>query len=163
MTPEYLANELKMSKEFLDRATRSLTEEDSDFTPDENIFTVAVLMAHIGLTVDWYMEGAFGKGFDMDFESHDLKAQDFTSLEAARKKCDETFQSAIELIGSKSIEELLEPWPEDPIMGTHPKLAVVAGIVEHTAHHRGALGVYTRLRGKVPPLPYMDMDAIPSS
>jgi uncharacterized damage-inducible protein DinB len=26
--------------------------------------------------------------------------------------------------------------------------------VEHTAHHRGALTVYSRLLGKVPPMPY---------
>lgn len=162
MTPELLVYELKMSKEYLDRATRALTEEDSDFTPDENIFTVSVLMGHIGLTVDWFMEGAFGEGFDMDFESHDVKAQDFTSLEAARKQCDKSYQAAIDLIASKSMEELLEPWPANPIMGTHPKMAAVFGIIEHTAHHRGALGVYTRLRGKVPPLPYMDMDAIPA-
>jgi hypothetical protein len=27
-------------------------------------------------------------------------------------------------------------------------------MVEHTAHHRGALTAYSRLLGKVPPMPY---------
>jgi uncharacterized damage-inducible protein DinB len=27
-------------------------------------------------------------------------------------------------------------------------------MVEHTAHHRGALTVYSRKLGKVPPMPY---------
>ena len=35
-----------------------------------------------------------------------------------------------------------------------PRLGVVSGIVDHTAHHRGSLAVYARLRGKVPPMPY---------
>jgi len=28
-------------------------------------------------------------------------------------------------------------------------------MVEHTAHHRGALTVYSRVLGKVPAMPYM--------
>ena len=39
-------------------------------------------------------------------------------------------------------------------MSGAPRLAVVSGIVDHTAHHRGALSVYCRLLNKVPPMPY---------
>jgi uncharacterized damage-inducible protein DinB len=39
-------------------------------------------------------------------------------------------------------------------MGGAPKRAVISGIVDHTAHHRGSLAVYARLRGKVPTMPY---------
>ena len=35
-----------------------------------------------------------------------------------------------------------------------PRAAVVGPIVDHTAHHRGALTVYARLLGKVAPMPY---------
>jgi len=31
---------------------------------------------------------------------------------------------------------------------------VINAIVDHTAHHRGALSVYARLPGKVPMMPY---------
>ena len=38
-----------------------------------------------------------------------------------------------------------------------PKFTIVPGIDEHTAHHRGALTVYSRLLGLTPPMPYMEM------
>ena len=42
------------------------------------------------------------------------------------------------------------------IMGGAPRLAIFGAINDHTAHHRGALTVYARLNGIVPPMPYMD-------
>ncbi|MFP6583357.1 MAG: DinB family protein [Candidatus Hydrogenedentota bacterium] len=163
MTPEVLVNQLKASKVYLDRATSALTEDDSTYAPDENSFTAAQQLAHIALTVDWFIEGGFEKGFDMNFEEHPLQARDVTSIEKARALCTENYDKAISLIGSKTLEQILEPMPEGPIMGGDPKLVVVAGIVEHTAHHRGSLSVYTRLCGKVPPMPYMDADAMAGS
>ena len=43
------------------------------------------------------------------------------------------------------------------IMTGAPKMSVVGGIVDHTAHHRGALAVYARLLGKEPKMPYANM------
>jgi uncharacterized damage-inducible protein DinB len=40
-------------------------------------------------------------------------------------------------------------------MGGQAMSGVVWGMIEHTAHHRGALTVYSRLLGKVPPMPYV--------
>jgi hypothetical protein len=48
-------------------------------------------------------------------------------------------------------------------MGIGTEVAVGAaaisarGSTDHTAHHRGALTVYSRLLGKVPKMPYADM------
>ena len=50
----------------------------------------------------------------------------------------------------------VEPLPPGPIMGGLPRLAVFGALTDHTAHHRGALSVYARLLGKVPPMPYME-------
>ena len=58
-------------------------------------------------------------------------------------------------LGSKSDAELLELLPAGPIMGGMPRMAILGAITDHTAHHRGALSVYTRLNGVVPPIPYM--------
>lgn len=160
MTPEVLVNQLKSSKEYLDRATSALTEDDSTFSPDEKSFSVAQQLGHIAQTVDWFVEGAFGEGFNMDFESHDLQARSVTSLADARKAVNKSYTDAITLIQSKTAEEMLEPMAEGPVMGGEPKLGIVWGILDHTAHHRGSLSVYTRLRGKVPPMPYMDADAM---
>jgi uncharacterized damage-inducible protein DinB len=35
-------------------------------------------------------------------------------------------------------------------------MAIFGAITDHTAHHRGALTVYARLAGAVPPMPYAD-------
>ncbi|NJL28826.1 MAG: hypothetical protein HC897_13505 [Thermoanaerobaculia bacterium] len=40
-------------------------------------------------------------------------------------------------------------------MGGKPRAAIIGAIVDHTAHHRGTLTVYSRLLGYVPPMPYM--------
>jgi uncharacterized damage-inducible protein DinB len=45
------------------------------------------------------------------------------------------------------------------VMGGAPRYAVISAIEDHTAHHRGALTVYSRLRGHVPTMPYMDPPA----
>jgi uncharacterized damage-inducible protein DinB len=39
-------------------------------------------------------------------------------------------------------------------MGGQPITDIVWAMVEHTAHHRGALTVYSRELGKVPVMPY---------
>jgi uncharacterized damage-inducible protein DinB len=163
MTPEILVSQLKASKEYLDRATRELTEEDASYAPDENSFTSAQQLGHIAQTVDWFMEGAFGAGFNMDFENHDLQARNVKTMSDARAACTVSFDKAINTFSSKTPEELMELMPAGPVMCEQPKLTVVAGIVEHTAHHRGSLSVYTRLCGKVPPMPYMEMDEAPSA
>ena len=61
------------------------------------------------------------------------------------------------VIGAMSDEELNERMPDDDaIMRGARKSTIVQAIVDHTAHHRGALTVYTRLLGKTPPMPYME-------
>jgi uncharacterized damage-inducible protein DinB len=44
-------------------------------------------------------------------------------------------------------------------MGGVPRWSVVSAISDHTAHHRGALTVYSRLLGKVPVMPYAEEPA----
>jgi uncharacterized damage-inducible protein DinB len=63
---------------------------------------------------------------------------------------DAAFQRAFEFCGT-DLSRLLRP---GPVMGGQPIGNIVWGMVEHTAHHRGALSVYTRLLGKTPPMPY---------
>ncbi len=155
MTAETLVNQLNAAKQYFDKSTECLEEGDSDFCPSEGMFTTAQQVAHTAQTVDWFMEGAFGSGFDMDFEKHNGEVRKVSSLKAARESLDRSFTKLIDLIGSKSMEELSEPIPEGPIMGGVPRMTIVSGLVEHTSHHRGALTVYSRLRGKVPAMPYM--------
>lgn len=149
------ASQLQSSKEFFDRSTRVLEEADSGFRPKEEVMTVAQQVAHAAQTLDWFIEGVSGdKGFDLDFGKHAKALTGVTSLAAARKMLDAAYAKAIQFIRSQGPEELARPLPPGPIMGGQPVSDIVWAMIEHTAHHRGALTVYSRLLGKVPVMPY---------
>ena len=150
--------ELNAAQEYFNRSTRNLTEEHSTVTPAPGMMTAAQQMAHAAHTVDWFIEGAFRpEGFDTDFEAHAVAVNACTSLSAARAWFDRAIAAAKETIAAKSDADLLAPIPPGPIMGGAPRMAIFSAITDHTAHHRGALTVYARIKGIVPPMPYMDM------
>src|ERR1019366_5255307 len=106
-------------------------------------------------TLNWFIEGASRpEGFDLDFEKHAKALAGATSLAAARQMLETAYGNAIHFLRSHSPEDLARPLPPGPIMGGQPVSDIVWAMVEHTAHHRGALTVYSRLLGKVPPMPY---------
>ncbi len=151
--------QLQRSEEFFNRATAIFTEEDSNTRPpatETEAFTAAQQIAHTALSTDWFIEGAYDPaGFDMDFEAHTQAVQECNSIEDARKMLARSYASAIKKISDEGEEALMKLMPEGPVMGGCPRIAVIGGIVEHTAHHRGALSVYARMQGKTPPMPYM--------
>jgi len=156
MDPKALVRELKSFKIFFDRTTACLTEEDSSFAPVAGMMTVAQSVAHAAQTVDWFMEGAFRpEGFDVDFEKLGAKITGTTALSEAREWFDRAFAAAEEVTLAHSAGEWAEPLPQGPVMGGAPRSAVIGGINDHTAHHRGSLAVYARLRGYEPAMPYM--------
>jgi len=157
MKKERLLNEVKAAKEFFDRSTRVLREEHSGHSPAPDMYSVAAQVAHVALTIDWFIDGATKpSGFDMDFESHDRHARAVTSLAAARKMADKAFARLTEFIKSNSQEYLDAAMTAGPLMIGEPRNSIVLGIIEHTAHHRGALTVYSRSLGLVPVMPYME-------
>lgn len=157
MFKEGAINELKTVSAFFEKSSSCLSEEDSNFAPREGMYTVANHVAHVAQTIDWFIDGGFNpQGFDMNFEKHIKQALACTSLKAAREWFNRAMDNAMEVINSKSEEELQQSLPEGPIMGGAPRYAIFGAISEHTAHHRGALTVYSRLRGKEPPMPYGD-------
>lgn len=150
--------ELDQANEYFTRSTRNLTEAQSTFAPALGMMTVAQQVAHAAHTVDWFMEGAFRpEGFDMDFEGQARVVATFTSLAAARDWFQKAIAAAKATVASKTDAELKAALPPGPIMGGVPRMAIFSAITDHTAHHRGALTVYARLNGVVPPMPYMDM------
>jgi uncharacterized damage-inducible protein DinB len=149
------AKQLQASKEFFERSTRVLEEADSQFRPQQGMMSVAQQVAHTAQTLDWFIEGVCRpEGFDLDFEKHARALAGVTSLAAARQMLQKAYANAIAFIRSRSPEDLSQPLPPGPIMGEQPTSDVVWAMVEHTAHHRGALTVYSRALGKVPPMPY---------
>jgi uncharacterized damage-inducible protein DinB len=159
MKAENLVAELRSIEAFFNTSTSCLTEADSDFAPVEGTWTVAQQVAHVARTIDWFVEGAFRpEGFDMDFDRHVAESSRVRSLQAARAWLEAAFARAREAFGTKSDAELSQPLPEGPVMGG-PRWSVVSAISDHTAHHRGALTVYSRLLGKVPVMPYAEEPA----
>jgi uncharacterized damage-inducible protein DinB len=148
-----LAKQLLLSKEFFERSTRVLEEANSNYRPQKDMMTAAQQVAHAAQTLDWFVAGASG-GFDLDFEKHAKEIASVTSLAAARQKLEAAYANAIQFIGSRTPEQLAEPLPAGPVMGGQPSGDIVWAMVEHTAHHRGALTVYSRSLGKVPVMPY---------
>lgn len=159
MNADILMAQLKSSQEWFDRSTRCLAEDNSTFAPSEGAMTVAQQVAHVAHTIDWFAEGAFGKGFNMDFEGMGKEFLKVTSLTSAREWLVKANDNLVEILNSKSAEELQAPLPDGPIMGGQPRLAIVSAIADHNAHHRGALTVYSRALGKTPAMPYMEMEA----
>jgi uncharacterized damage-inducible protein DinB len=155
MDQEAMLSILAGMKEYFDRSTRVLDEADSTFIPAEGMFTAAQVVAHVAQTVDWFFHGVFD-GFDMDFGRMDKEVRATTSLEAAKKRLEQVYGDAISAVKAHSVAEWSATLPEGPILGGRPRFEMMGALMDHTAHHRGALTVYSRLRGKVPAMPYME-------
>ena len=122
------------------------------------MFTVAQQVAHSAHTVDWFMKGAFAEGgFEMDFERIDKEIRAVTSLAAAREWWAKAIAEAHASVEAHSDADWMAPLAAGPIMGGQPRFSIFGALTDHSAHHRGALTVYSRLLGKVPAMPYMDM------
>ncbi len=154
---EGLIEQLKTQEKFFLNTISCFTEGDSSFKPKDEMYTVAQHVGHAAETVDWFLEGAFGKGgFDMDFENYHERMKKYTSFDECVKQFKDATASGIQNITNIPDSELTAPI-EAEIMTGAPKMAVVGAIGDHTAHHRGALAVYARLLGKAPKMPYGEM------
>ena len=149
-----LVKELESTLKFFNTTLSIFEPADAGFAPRPELYTVAGHVAHVADSVDWFIEGRFGEGWNMEFEALIAKARAVDSLDEAKAWLDRAFANAVVVVGAASDKELFEPIPDTGIMGGAPRSAVVSGIVDHTAHHRGSLAVYARLIGKVSPMPY---------
>lgn len=153
-TPNPAIGMLHNTKALFERTISCLDEGDAAFRPQPEMMSIAEQIAHAAQTIDWFLEGAFRpEGFDTDFEGHLAEIREVSTLRGARDRWERAMANAIEVIGAKTDAELDAPLPEG-IMGGLPRRAILGGIADHTAHHRGALAVYARLAGKIPPMPY---------
>ena len=153
-TTPTLVSQLETSRKYFKTTLSAFSEDDSGFAPGPGLFTVAAQVAHAADSVDWFVEGAFGKGWNMDFEAHEAAARAVTSLAEATAWFDRAYAAAVSAVESASAADLAAPIPDARIMGGAPRAAVVNAVVDHTAHHRGSLAVYARLMKKEPPMPY---------
>jgi len=157
MSPNTYATPIRQSLKFFSKTLSVFSEEDSTYCPAAGQFTVAQQVAHVAQTIDWFMVGGFSdKGFDLDFAAHQAVVRQEVSLKNALEWLVRAVDAAAAILDEVTQEEMMEPIAAGPIMAGEPRAAVLAAIAEHTAHHRGALAVYARMRGYNPPIPYMD-------
>lgn len=150
-----MSAELKTAQAFFAASTKALDEADASFAPAEGAKSVVLHFAHVAYTIEWYLDGAFSPmGMDTNWEAHRKDEEAVTSLAEARQWIERAFARAQELVEQTPPPQWLEPI-HGAIMTGAPRGAIISGIVDHTAHHRGALAVYTRLLGKTPPMPYL--------
>ena len=151
---ERLTSQLETSQKLFQTTTGVFEATDAGFAPDPLLYTVAGHIAHSADAMEWFVEGAFGAGWDLDLDASIAKAKAVTSLEEARAWLDRAFARAIQVVRSASDEELKGSIVDRTILGGAPRMVVVNAIVDHTAQHRGSLAVYARLLGKAPPMLY---------
>lgn len=146
---------LAMQKTFFLRSVACFRAGDAGFAPQPGMFTVAGQIAHAAITVDWFIDGAFSpKGFDMDFPAHEAQARAVAGLAAAVARLGASYDAAVARLDRATMAEIHQPIAAGPIMGGAPRVSIITAMADHTAHHRGALAVYARLLGLVPPMPY---------
>jgi uncharacterized damage-inducible protein DinB len=153
-TGQRLIKQLEAARKLFGTTTSVFDSANAGFAPEPDLYTVAGHIAHAADSIDWFIEGAFGAGWDMNFEALIARARAVTTLEEATAWLDNAFANAVQVVSQASEGELMEPMPDGPILGGVPRMAVINEIVDHTAHHRGSLAVYARLVGKAPPMLY---------
>ncbi|OQY30412.1 MAG: hypothetical protein B6244_00730 [Candidatus Cloacimonetes bacterium 4572_55] len=157
MLKRSLVEQLKSANKYFLNSTRCLNEEDSAFAPKEGMFTVAQQVAHTAQIIDWFFEGAFRpEGFSVDFEGLTGEILKCESLAGAREWFKKAVDNGMSLIENKNEMEWMAPMADGPIMGGLPRMVIMSGICDHTAHHRGSLSMYARMLDKVPNMPYED-------
>lgn len=155
MADHPFAHSLVMQQQFFERSTACFLADDADFAPQPELLSVAGHIAHAGITIEWFIAGAFSPaGFDMDFPAHEREARSITTVHEARARFTSAYAVAIAKFEHTSMSELLIPIADGQIMGGAPRCAIAAAMGDHTAHHRGALSVYARLCNRVPAMPY---------
>jgi uncharacterized damage-inducible protein DinB len=153
---EHLQRSLTNLKTFFDRTLTAFDESDAGFTPAPGMFSTAQQVAHAAQTIDWFLEGAFRpEGFTMDFESLERQVREVDTLARAKTWLDQAHGRLLTALKERPAAEWAKPIAKNTLMGGAPRSAIIDGLNDHTAHHRGSLAVYARLRGKVPPMPYM--------
>jgi uncharacterized damage-inducible protein DinB len=155
MGGKFVAERIKEIQRFFSRTTSVFLEKDSKFSPAKGMFTVAQHVARVAQDIDWFIDGAFRKeGLDPDLASLKEEILKVTSLKKARAWMKRACARAVRVLAKKSDAEMHEPIA-GPILTGYPRVAILLAMTDHTAHHRGALTVYARMLGRVPPMPYV--------
>ncbi len=154
MDGKIVADNMRREKKCLLNVLSGFKPEHGEFIPEEGMMSVAQQIRHIAFTVKWFREGAFGAGFNMDFEALEAENRKEISLADALAEVAREYDEFAAYVEPMSETELMQPFPPNPVFGEIPRIAVFSAQMDHTAHHRGSLAVYLRLLGITPKMPY---------
>jgi len=145
---------LKAVRTFFEKSISCFRAGDASFAPKAGMFTVAQHIAHAAQSLEWFLEGAFRpQGMNLEFAELENDVRQIKEMEDAMAWWNSAWDEALLSVENTAPEAWSEPIRGE-IMGGAPRLAIFAGINDHTAHHRGALATYARLLDLEPPMPY---------
>ena len=104
--------ELQMALKFFNTTISVFEDADSGYAAQPEMFTVAGQVAHTDATVNWFVEGAFGEGWDMNFEAHLAETNAVTRISDAKEQLEKAFANVVEVFGGASNEDLCAPIPD---------------------------------------------------
>ncbi len=149
------ADKLRSSREFFERTIACLQEEDGTFETGKGGFSTIQQIAHAAQTVDWFLHGVQpGNAFQTDFAALEAELGQVKNLQGAKSWFERSMAEAIQMVESQPESFWKQKLPEGPMFAGNPRSFALNGILDHNAHHRGALSVYARLCGHVPAMPY---------
>lgn len=147
---------IRKQQKFFNKVVGQFKPDNAEFRPLPEMYSVVEQIRHTGLTVHWFIEGAYGAGFNMDFEGFEKAVRQPCTFAEAAAGFDKACDDAVAIIEAGADDALLQPLPENPIFGPVPRVTVLGALSDHTAHHRGSLSVYLRLVGITPRMVYED-------
>ncbi len=68
MDAHALVRELENTQKFFRTTLSALEDAEQGFAPQDGMSSVAAQVAHVAETVDWFVGGAFGSGWVLEFE-----------------------------------------------------------------------------------------------
>ncbi len=181
--PHPFVRKLRMHREFFHRTLECFRDEDAGFRVAPGTMTAAGQVLHAAAAIEFFLSGTFGmfegwspmsqrqRGFvDMSWTQGTNSGPEEKStapemeeagrsLKKAMEFFDRSMDSASAMFGARTLEELVQvPLPANPIFPPWFTAAHVFEImIDHTAHHRGALAQYARGLGLEPKIPYFEM------
>jgi hypothetical protein len=179
------AERLDAHKEFFHRTTACFRPQDGGFRPRPDMLSVNGQILHVTAAMEFFLAGlvvsfdrlkpgpwvsrrgkgaswiGLGTGFaDMAWTEEATLDQeaidDDASVRTALKAFDGTMDIVCRVFAQFTPEEMTSPLPRNPLDLRSPQ-HVLDILLDHTAHHRGALAQYARLLGHDPSIPYFDM------
>jgi uncharacterized damage-inducible protein DinB len=154
MNGHQAAEHVRLEREYLMKIIGAFAPDQGKFCPVAGTMTVAQQINHIAFMIRWFVQGAFGTGFDLDPEKNNAAVRENIDLKEAVRRLNETYDDYIAFLETLTVAELDAHMPPNPILGEVPRITLLRAQADHTAHHRGVLTVYLRLLGIVPPMIY---------